>query len=267
MKVLCPVDFSEVSLNAVEWVARFLNSLGGSEIKLVNFIYIKRRASMFMHLDSVFLDRAKEDMTELEKHLAIVAPRVKISSGIYSSNPKEGIISVSKEGFDLIVTGTTGLTALKDMTIGSVTAYLMQNNPIPVLTIPGEARFEGVSKIALAVDDELVHRLSSLSLLRDLCVDTDARLEVIHVTQPDESPFEYDPGIDIYFRDLNFEYKRIPLIDSLTESINNYCKQANVDALCMLHRKRNWFSSLTHRSTSKSELFRLEVPLLIMVDE
>lgn len=265
MKVLCPVDFSEASLNATKWIASLLATFDGATLYLVHYIYILRRASIFLSITDILLDRAKKDMKLLKKEIHSTYPELTIKTSIYNAHPKEAIVHTArKEGCDLIVTGSTGLTALKNMTIGSVTEYVMRHSKIPILAIPESTTFEGLNNIALAVDDELLERLTSLFLLRELCVRTNASLNLIHIREKNESPFEYDPGIDLFFRDLNFEYHRLEMKKSIPQTINDFCLSKNVDLLCMVHHKRNWIEKLFQRSVTRAELFNLEIPLLIL---
>lgn len=265
MKVLCPIDFSKSSINACKWIASFLDQSDQGSIHLSHFIYMKRRASMFISMDKVLVERAEEDMMALIDELNSVTENVTYTYSMYMSHPKEGIVYVAeKDDFDLIVTGSTGLTALRDITLGSVTHHLISYGKIPVLAIPDKVAFTGGKKIAFAVDDKMVKKLDSLDMLRDFCKSNHASLDVIHVTEDFESPFEYDPGIDIYFSDMEFEYKRLEKDGTLVETINHYCDHENVDILSMLHHKRSWFGQLFNKSVTKSELFNLEVPLLIL---
>ena len=265
MRVLCPVDFSEASINAAKWIASLLNNIEGAELQLSHYIYVLRRAGIFLTVTDIFFNRAKEDMEVLEQSIRKECPDLKLETSIFSAHPKEAIVHFAKEeGFDLIVTGSTGLTALKDMTIGSVTEYVMKRTQTPVLVIPEAARFQGLDKIALAVDDEIIERLSSFYVLRDLCIQTNATLNLIHIHEEDESPFEYDPGIDLFFRDLQFDYRRLELEKSIPHTMNTYCHSSNVDLLCMVHHKRNWLEKLFQKSITRAELFKLEIPLLIL---
>ena len=69
MKVLCPVDFSVASTNAAKWVASFISQIGDSQLDLVHFIYVMRRAGIFVSVTSVLQERAEADMETLKESL------------------------------------------------------------------------------------------------------------------------------------------------------------------------------------------------------
>ena len=267
MKVLCPIDFSKASVKACDWIARLLNDVEKSEMHLCHFIHFNRRADMFISIDKIFTERAEKDMEELVKDLEFRYPNITISVSIYKSNPKEGIVNIAKrDNYDLIVTGTNGLDALKNMTIGSVTAYVFDNSAVPVLAVPKMASLRKVAKIALAVDDEFLREVEPLTFVRDLSFKLGATLHVAHVTEKGESPFEYDPTIDMIFKKVKFSFDRLEFSNSISETLNTYCDNEEMDLLCMIHRKRNWISKLFHKSAAKSELFNIELPFLVLND-
>ena len=265
MKILCPIDFSETSVNASRWAAAFASEFPDAKLELAHFIFFKRRAGMFLHIDEIFRERAEEDFEQLTAELKKNHPNLEITSSIFSANPKDGIVNVAKSGHhDYIIVGSTGLTALKNMTIGSVTEYIIKNSKVPALAIPPNTKYTQIKSVALAVDDELIENLAALSAVKDLCVHTKAKLHVIHVAEPGDSAFEYDPGVDMYFRNMDYKYEKLSLQGTLTSTINGYCRENNMDVLCMVHHKRNWIQKILSKSVTKRELFNLELPFLVI---
>jgi len=265
MRVLCPIDFSTVSINACKWAIEFVKEYENAELHLAHFIFFKRRAGMFIHIDEIFKERAEKDFEQLIQELEKEAPNVNIKYSIYSANPKDGIASLAKKNkYNMVVVGTTGLTALKNMTIGSVTEYLIKNSRVPIVAIPENTRYKKLNKLVLAVDDELIDNLTTLSTVKELCIHTGATLHIIHVEEKGDSPFEYDPGIDMYLRNMDYVYEKLQMEESLTNTINKYCKENDIDMLCMVHHKRNWIQKILGKSITKKELFNLELPLLVL---
>ena len=267
MKVLCPIDFSESSINACYWIADFLAQFEVSELHLCHFIQYNRRASMFLSVDELFIDRAEKDMKELTGELSARYENLEHRVTIYKSNPKEGIVRIAKsDDYDLIVTGTSGLNALKSMTIGSVTKYIFDHCSVPVLAIPTQVKFNGLSKIALAVDNELVSKTLPLLFLRDLINKTKADLHLVHVTDEVEAGPQYDLAMDVLFKKIDFVYDKLPIQESLADTLSNYTRDQNVDLLCMIHHPKDWFKRLFSTSVTTSELFTLSSPLLVLRD-
>jgi len=265
MKVLCPVDFSETSVRAAIWLTKFLDNSGGGNVHLAHFIFLNKRSTILLSLDDLFHEKAKADMYKVILELEKNSNNVSFTHSIHFLHPKEGIIHIAKkDNYDLIVTGTTGLTALKDIVAGSVTQYIFDHSPIPVLAIPSSYEYRGIKKIAIAVDDLILQKVQALNTITTLCKISNAKLELIHVTEREESLMEYDPTFDLYFKEIDYNYKRLVYGESLLGTINKYCRENEIDLLGMIHHKTNWFKSLFIKSSTKSALFKLHIPLLVL---
>ncbi|MDG2450374.1 MAG: universal stress protein [Saprospiraceae bacterium] len=265
MKVLCPIDFSKTSVNACKWIATYLKQIPESEVHLLHCVNVRSRATIFLKLDDILIQRAEADIINLEKELIKVNKDLEIDSTVVVFDPKSYIPSFAEaHNFDLIVTGTKGLTALKDITVGSVTESVINKAKLPVLTIPNMDRYGKIEKIVLGVDDNPIEDGKALDSLINMCKITDAKLIMVHVRQKGDNYIEYDPGYDLFFKELNYGYKALEKDESVVETLTEYCDNENADVLCMIHKKKNWFKRLVHRSMTKEELFELETPLLVL---
>lgn len=265
MKVLCPIDFSKTSINACYWIADFLSQYEVSELHLCHFIHFNRRASMFVTVDDLFIERAEKDMEELTGRLKTRYEDLSVKVTIYKADPKEGIVSIAKsEVSNLIVTGTSGLNAIKSMTIGSVTKYIFDHSDIPVLAVPTNIKFNKISKIALAVDRQELSKVSPLFLIRDFIEKFRSALHIIHVADEVDSWTKLDPSLGSVFKNIDFVYEKLALQGSLADTLSNYSRNQDVDLLCMIHHPKGWFMRLFSKSVTTAELFNLSSPLLVL---
>lgn len=265
MKVLCPTDFSPTSVNACKWIVSYLDRMGGGTVKLVHCINIQRRAGLYVQMNEVLREKAELDIKKLEKELGELSNKVAFKHSISHDDPKSGALYLTKNGhFDLVVVGTKGLTALKDLTFGSVTQYLINNSPIPVLAIPENIDYFRLKSVVIGVDSQLVADENIVKPLIDLVKFTGAKLDMVHVRQKGDPILEYDPGMDIYFKDLDYRYRSLEMDDSVAETLTEYAEDIDADMLVMIHRKRNWLDRLFKKSHTKEELFEIETPLLIL---
>ncbi|MFT6810851.1 MAG: nucleotide-binding universal stress UspA family protein [Saprospiraceae bacterium] len=265
MKILCPIDFSETSINAAKWITNLMHQSGGGDLHLSHFIFLNRRSTLLLALEDILKQKAEEDIEVSILKLKKISDNVRFSYSIQLSHPKEGIVNAAKkENFDLIVIGTTALTALKDIVLGSVTEYILEHSAVPVLAIPSMSKFKEIKNIALAADDLMLRKIEDLKTVAKICEASKAKLQIIHVTEQGESPFEYDPVFDMYFKELDFNYVRLQIENSLAGTLNNYCEQNNLDIMEMIHHMTNWIKKLFVKSTTKSELYNLRTPLLVL---
>lgn len=265
MKVLCPTDFSNASLNACQWITHLLKDEKGVTIYLLHCINLVSRASVFVKTDDVFREVAQRDIKTLKDQLQEIAPGIEINTKVVNHSPKSFTTDfATKENFDLIVTGSKGLSALKEVTVGSVTAYLMEHTGIPILAIPEKASFKGLRGVVLGIDHngESAQTLAPLVRLLEL---SDAQLDIIHVSRGDETDYlDNQLLIEPMLEDLSYKFTILPEKDSIPATLTQYCIDSQTDLLAMVHRKRSFLERVFWGSYSREELYIFQIPLLIL---
>ena len=264
MKILCPVDFSDSSINAAQWATDYLRFRGGGELEFLHCINLKSRSGMFLKLDDILAERAERDMGELVKELSENKNNVRFSWKVVVVDPKSFVPSyANRDGFDWIVVGTQGLTALKDITVGSVTEHLINKSEIPVIAVPANSRMEGLRNIVLGVDGESDIDEQPIRDVADLSRSNGATLHMIHYRRPNDPSLKAPPVIEEY-DDLSWEYEEKDTEGMLVGALNTHCSSVKADMLCLIHHRRKWWQRIFTKSLTKSELFKLEVPLLVI---
>lgn len=263
MKILCPIDFSSTSVKACGWAARYLEQMGGGSLQLLHCVNVVSRSAMFVKMDDMFKEQADADFKELLPKIRALAPSVEVAAKIVIRDPKTFIPDYAGYyAFDLIVNGTKGLTALRDMTIGSVTAYLMDRSPVPLLTIPEETEFRPVRKIVLGVDSEATDA-SAFQEVVELARKVKAELIFVNTNKEISAPEETE-AFPLEIEGIKSRGFVIPQGNSIPQALTQFCIDQQADILVMIHRKRLWYQRLFQTSVTKEELFEIKTPLLIL---
>jgi nucleotide-binding universal stress UspA family protein len=144
-KILCAVDFSDTSENALDYAVSFAAALK-AQLEVLHALELpflpSYSTSAIEDMDGL-VGRVKEECSKrlaalVEKHRRGYAG---VTHRVVVGTPAMEIIAAAKEGkFDLVVVGTQGRTGLKHMFIGSVAEKVVRKAPCPVLTVkkPGE---------------------------------------------------------------------------------------------------------------------------------
>lgn len=137
-KILVPMDGSKHSRKALE-EALYLARLCGAQIGLLHVVDLNQQISEFEQVSTggyipgelkeqgyQFLAEIMEDIPEGTKIKAIVDV----------GSPKKIVIAVCENGgYDLIAMGSRGLSPIKQIIMGSVSQYVVQNAPCSVLIV------------------------------------------------------------------------------------------------------------------------------------
>ncbi len=267
MKVLCPVDFSIASIDAVHYAASLLKKFDKREIELLHCSFPGDVSAMFDEYLERHQSIIQENLDTLLEEMQQKAPEIEWTQQIIHGNPLDEISRYIKKGdYDLVAIGTKGLQNPEDRMFGSLTESLFEQSDAPILAIPQGYVFKKLQSIILAIDEEVISSEKVVETLAKLARRYDSSLKLLHVKGKDDRPLEYNLDLDYYLKGVNYEYYSKSADGPLIKAINEVCRHEKTDLLSMIHRDRGWMFNLLHRSQVKEELDRLSMPILILHD-
>jgi nucleotide-binding universal stress UspA family protein len=283
-KIICPVDFSEDSINA----AHFAILLAAHIKAEVKFIYAYNPAptvanvfpdsfSYQVDMGNIFVDdveiskhkmlKFKGDMTDyIKKH---ASSGVKITTHLIANDPYGGIPAFCKKFKSaMIVMGSKGLGKSKSYITGSVALNTIEKVNIPVLVIPEKYKFTAIKNFNLVYLTDFDEKdFTSFRKLMSITGVFNPEIHCIHI--------EHDKNVinNIILDELAGELKSIysqykvdcSLVKSsdASKGINNYIKTNKINLLAMSERKRSFLMQFFSKSIIKEMLFNINIPLLI----
>lgn len=263
MKILCPTDFSIVSVNAIDWTSSFLESLGGGEICLLHVMSMKNRSNMFSQNEDLIKQTVVSQIEKLASELNKKYTNINFTSLVTSAETKEYIVSyASYKEFDWIALGSKGLTALKNITVGSVAEYCIEESKLPLIVVPENTHYDGIEKMIVGVDEKLIKDTEVLTPIISICNLFSCSLDFVHIKNYDDD--KTDEDIELNIPDLDYTQTSLYSDGDISKTLNDYSVKSDADLFCMVHYKLNWFKRLFNRSLTKQELFDFKKPLLIL---
>jgi universal stress protein A len=141
VKILCPTDFSEHAIRALDFAIALAKPLG-AEIEIVHVfqmpLYVGWEDGPAAFAQTArFVEQARASAaTELSalEHRARAA-QVAVTSRQVDGVPHQAIAELSA-GVDLLVMGTHGRTGLSHLLVGSVAERVLRHAKCPVVTVP-----------------------------------------------------------------------------------------------------------------------------------
>ena len=133
--VLCPVDFSEHSRQALRYAEAMAGRSGGAmTVTYANDPLLIAAAAAALHDRQV----AKRSLRELESFVnqTLTTNRKRLTCRVSIGTPSDQIMkAASSRRFDLIVMGTHGRGAVSHLLMGSVAERVVRTATCPVLTV------------------------------------------------------------------------------------------------------------------------------------
>lgn len=141
-KILCPIDFSEHSLAALDLALKLVQQ-NDAKLYLLSIAPVPAGAAGFQ---PVPLDPYPYLKEERQQQLANVAREripaaVRYETLVISGDPAEQVLSSALGlDIDLIIMGTLGRKGLSHLVLGSVAERVVRESPAPVLTAHSTTR-------------------------------------------------------------------------------------------------------------------------------
>ncbi len=266
MKILCPTDFSNTSINAIDFAVKLSENVGDGEIEILHCLEVRNRSDVFKKIDGIMADRATEDLHDLVNSTKRSDPDVTLKTTLFKASPKTFIPEYAlKHDFDLIVLGSSGLNAVKDMTIGSLTETLARKATCPVLCIPPMVRFDKLESLVIGLSQDCIEKTSLLDAMGGF-FDLLGQKPLLNFAIVDSAQATHLPNAFVnspVLKKYEWNQANIKLEGDVSSSLNNFAGEISADAVVLMHKQRSFWDRIFHRSVMKEELFHLEYPLLI----
>lgn len=273
MKILIPVDFTEVAFNALKFAIRrygmdaeyhvvhVYSGLATADNPLPTDSSIQITESTEAQIEKIILDSL-----ELEKLPENIIIRT-VSGETISS-----LVSISKEeDFNQAILGTRDNYDMLDRWFGTTSLGLVKKLDLPVLLIPRYSSYNKYKKVVIASDHHLKDE-KLISKIKDWNQTHKAYLKFLHVRSDAEEGFveESEQLVKTLFEEDDPEYGfEITAIKSkkVTESLLASAYNFKADLLIILAEKHSYLHTLVFQSVSKEIILKSSIPVLFLHTE
>lgn len=272
-KILVPIDFSEVSLNALEFALEIaarrqasIEVLHAYKFPAINQSYAP--VSVYSQLMEGQENKAIAEFTEFikqsSKRTQDLIEKVSINFTLQMGFVPDVILTNAKEKrVDLIVMGTTGASGIKAAFLGSIAGEVMENAYCPVLAIPKNAKFNGVIRKIGVTSDFTDDDKKVFDYMLNWAMPFNAEVICFHVDLNHTHDYtqKMNKLASHYIGSKNTDFEVIDE-QNLQVGIERFVKDKNIDVLAMLINKRSFFRELFHYSTAKNLSYHSNIPIL-----
>src|SRR5690554_142535 len=271
--ILCPTDFSECSLNAIEYAAKL-----GEKYQARLIIFHVPDKEDYLKLfsknkeETGFASFAKGKLDNLVKEVQ----NESLHQGLLSC---EGIIQEGKvvdrvinfadaNRVDLIVMGTEGVNDFKKNYIGTRSSQVIASASQDVFIIPRKVFFKPPRKLVFATDYLEEDKLA-IQRIVELAGFFDSEIDIVHVGTKNKAidkalhqtmVSELKPFVQ--YEKVNYILKSYR--DEPGLGLESYLITAKGDALITLSKKKSWFEQIFTQNLSKKMSYFINKPLMVI---
>lgn len=271
--ILCPTDFSECSLNAIEYACRLGEKY---EANLVLFHVLNREDYLKLSPSDTEGKYQEEFVLQKLRNLQKTVLEESSTKGLKGCQIAfkegkivQGTLSYAEEiNAGLIVVGTEGMNELRETIIGSRSSRLVEQSDRDVLVVPRRVFFKTPRKLVFA-SDYLEEDKLAIQKVVEWATFFDAEIDLVHISSSQKAiekalhltmieevkPFlRYDK--------VNFVLKSFR--DDLALGLENYLKVAKGDILVTLSKKKSFFDQIFSKNLSKKMSYFINKPLWVI---
>jgi nucleotide-binding universal stress UspA family protein len=272
-KILCPTDFSECSLNAIEYAARLGEKFNA---KLVLFHVLNRddyQKLSPMDTDGKYqLEFIQEKLKNLQKAVleeSLMNGLKGCEIAIREGKIVNGVLDFAKEiNADLIVAGTEGMNELRTNIIGSRASRLVEQSDRDIIIVPRKVFFKKPRKLVYA-SDYLEEDKLAIQKVVEMAGFFDSEIDFVHISSSQKA---IDKSLHMTMVDEIrpfVRYEKINYVlkayrDDLGLGLENYLQVAKGDMLVTLSKKKSFFDQIFTKNLSKKMSYFLNKPLWVI---
>lgn len=269
--IIVPLDYSEASLNALDYAAGLAQSSGARIILFHAFHLPFPTVGMpFLYPDiDEFILEHKAKLDKIGNNI-FIKHGVHVKSISRPSFVLDDLYLLFKQHKAALVVMGMREKSLEYKLFGSVTVSAIRESKFPVLMIPFPAKFSPIRKILFACEHSCLSPNNSLPVLKKIALRFKAKVQILHVEKfaliPESESaclVKTAPETELLFNGIQHEYRFLEG-DNVVEGIESGITEYKPDIIAMVPRKLDFFDELFRRGHTDKIAYHTNVPLLTL---
>ncbi|TDQ21958.1 universal stress protein [Tenacibaculum caenipelagi] len=270
--ILLPTDFSDNAWNAIVYALK----LYANEVCTFYILHsLKIKASTMTNLTSKLFDtmakNAMKELVELQEMAQTVNVNANHEFKVVLS--KEDLstalkITIKNHRIDIVIIGTKGSTAAKELFFGSNTLKVIKHLRLcPVLVIPENFDFVVPKQIAFPTDFNHFYEDKEIKPLKELVELYDSAIRIVHIAEEDKLSEVQNYNLTMlkgYLYDYSYTLHWMANYTKKATEINDFIKELKIDMLAMVNYKHGFIEGIVKEPVIKKIGFHPMVPFLVI---
>lgn len=203
LKILVPIDFSDLSLSALHSAQKMAQLFDGSITLFHSYLPMTELdTSYMMNMPSAQVEDYDQIEQTISQRLSEIPNSEELDKKLFTKplvsigNAAQAIVEESQD-FDMIAMSTHGRTGFSRFFLGSVSEKVLRMAHVPVLIVNRERKLTDINRILLTTDFS-EHSKEAFPTAREIAQKTGADIDLVHILtidpqdedQPKESVLE-----------------------------------------------------------------------------
>ena len=258
--ILVPVGSSKNAKSHLQYAVDFARATG-AKLYVVQVYNVYTKAGTMIKIDHLI---ERESKAFLEHHVAQIDHQgVEVITKTFKGKLVNTIDLVCKAyDIDLIILEPRTNSIKDEVYLGKTSGKIIKQTNIPALIVPEELVFKPITSVLLALKSAIIKREEALEPLKAVKKSFTATVNLLLVKTPFYNSEDFNVGSEL-----------ASIITKTTKSENattylgvlEHYKTSNPDLLCVVRRKRGFFTKLWEKNVMLKKDFHVtEFPVLVL---
>lgn len=257
--ILVPLGNSDKAICTLQYAVDFA-SVTNAKIYVIQVYGSIGPAYAMKKMDTILEKDSKEELAYILSK--VDTKNIEIVSKTIKGQITDSISRIAKQlNVDLIIASAKNISVDSSVYLGAITGGLVKHTDLPILIIPKGYVYKPIHTILLGLRSGMIKRLNVLSPLQDFVKIFNAKVSLLHVITPHNTEADNQLNSDfISASDGVLTSENATVFQGVLEHL----KEVNPDLLCVIRRKRGFFSRLWEDNRIKKFDFESRIPLLVL---
>ncbi len=274
-KILLPTDFSENSINAIQYATGLFKDvpcrfflLNVYRIPyLVNEGLMDQNVTQLAEMEEEMHKTSKEHMEQLlsklpenkNHHFEMISDYNLFSLAVHQV--------VDEKNIELIIMGTKGATGSKGIFMGTNTGDVMMRNSCHVIAVPENHTYKPPKELVFPTDFQIDYDFEDLEPLISLATMNNTAIRIIHFSENkdlDELQEQNKRKLSSFLKNIKHKYYTLSSSD-FEEGLNCFTQsRGNIDMIVIIGRHYGFFQRLFFKPKVRELSFHSTIPLFVV---
>jgi nucleotide-binding universal stress UspA family protein len=257
--ILVPVGSSKNAVSHLQYAVDFAKAFG-AKLFVVQVYNVYTKAGTMIKIDHI-LERESQaylndKVSQLDKKGVEVITRVLKGKLIDTLE-----LACKSAEIDLVLVEPRTNSIKDEVFLGKTSGKIIKQMNVPTLIVPEGCKFKEPKSIMMAVKSALIKKVSVLNPLHAIQAKFASKIELLLV----KTPYYKDSDFEVN-KELNELVSDIIKTEGATtfQGMLKYLKPNDPDMICVVRRKRGFFTKKWEKNTILKKDFFVKIPVLVL---
>ncbi|MEZ4801439.1 MAG: universal stress protein [Gelidibacter sp.] len=257
--ILVPVGSSKNAVSHLQYAVDFAKEFG-AKLYVIQIFNVYTKAGTMVKVDHIL---ERESLEFLKSHVANVDTKgVEVIVKTFKGKLIDTLELVCQAAdIDLILIEPRTTSIKDEVFLGETSGKIIKQTNIPALIVPEGYNFKPIGHILMALKSAIVKNTSALIPLKDIQHKFKAKVDLLLVRTPFHKEGDFEVNKDLSSLVSDTIYSDNP---TTYQGVLEHYKTHDPDMLCVVRRKRGFFTKLWENSTILKKDFYTHLPVLVL---